>query len=66
MKFLEQILKEDPYTYKMFCKNCDIFFEIDDPRDKECPYCEQSDRVSVYSLIDKKTSKAEELASDAA
>ena len=33
--------KDDPYIYKMLCKNCDIFFKVKD----------------TYSLIHKETGK---------
>lgn len=48
---------KDPYTYKMLCKNCDVFFERENPRDKKCPVCGQSKRVETYSLINKETGK---------
>lgn len=47
--------KEDPYKYKMLCRNCDIFFEVDNPNKKNCPVCGQSKRVDTYSLISKET-----------
>ena len=47
--------KKDPYKYKMLCKNCDIFFEIEDPSRGVCPVCGQSKRVETYSLIKKET-----------
>jgi len=48
---------KDPYKYKMLCKNCDIFFEVQDPQKRVCPVCEQSRRVETYSLINKETGK---------
>lgn len=49
--------KKDPYKYKMLCKNCDIFFEIENPSKRTCPVCKQSKRVEIYSLIDKETNQ---------
>jgi hypothetical protein len=49
--------KEDPYTYKMLCKNCDVFFEVESPELKQCPYCKQSNRTELYCLINKATRK---------
>lgn len=48
--------KENPYKYKMLCRNCDIFFKTDNPEKvRECPVCGQSKRVEVYSLVNKET-----------
>ena len=49
--------KSDPYKYKMLCKNCDIFFETEDPYRKVCLVCKQSKKVDTYSVIDKETGK---------
>lgn len=50
--------KENPYKYKMLCKNCDIFFEVDDPsRERKCPVCGTSNRIDTYSVINKETGK---------
>lgn len=49
--------KDDPYIYKMLCKNCDIFFKVKDPRERVCPCCGQFKRVETYSLIHKETGK---------
>lgn len=53
--FFKKRNKQDPHKYKMLCKNCDIFFESEDPRFETCPACKQWKRVEVYSLIDKET-----------
>lgn len=58
MSFFDRFKKkEDPCKYKMLCKNCDVFFEVEDPRKKDCPVCSTSNRVDVYSVINKKTGK---------
>lgn len=49
--------QKDPYIYKMLCKNCDVFFERENPRQKVCPVCDSSNRVETYSLISKETGK---------
>lgn len=49
--------RTDPYKYKMLCRTCDIFFEVESPERKICPCCGQHERTELYSLIDKKTEK---------
>lgn len=47
--------KKDPYKYRFLCKNCDIFFEREDARKRNCPICGQHKYTEVHTLINKET-----------
>jgi len=47
--------EKDPYKYKMLCKDCDIFFETENPQKRACPICGRSKRVEVFSIVNKET-----------